>query len=80
MTMRSAFLAALFGSTALIAASAIAQTTPPAGSDQQPAAAQPATPAQATPASAQPAPASAAQAAQAGPADLCQELLAYAEK
>lgn len=53
--MRSAILAILFGSSALIAASALAQTT---GSTSGAATSQ----------------------AQSGPADLCQELLAYAEK
>lgn len=85
--MRSAVFAALLGSSAFVALSALAQApSPPAGADA-PAAAQPAAPpapAAAPPTIAQPsapAPAAAAQAiAQGGPADLCKELLAYAEK
>ena len=69
--------------TALIAASAIAQTSAPlAGSDQPPAAGQPAAtaPAASAPAPAATAAPAAQPAAQAGAADLCKELLAYAEK
>src|SRR5829696_3043136 len=80
MMMRSALFAALLGTSALIAVSAVAQTSPPPAPADQPAtqgqapAAQPAAPV--------PAAASAPPAAQAasGPADLCKELLAYAEK
>ena len=54
--MRNAVFAILFGSSALVSATALAQTTTGAGSGA------------ATPQ------------AQSGPADLCQELLAYAEK
>ena len=79
--MRGALFAALLGTSALIAVSAAAQTSPPQPPADQPAtqgqapAAQPAAPVPAAAAAAPPA----AQAAS-GPADLCKELLAYAEK
>src|SRR5215213_357927 len=68
MMMRSALFAAHLGTSALVAVSAVAQTSPP-----QPPADQPAPQGQA------PAAPPAAQAGS-GPADLCKELLAYAEK
>src|SRR5215218_6448926 len=84
--MRGALFAALLGSSALIAISAaLAQTSPPQppASAEQPAAqapaAQPAAPASPAPA-AQSAPAPAAAQTASGPADLCKELVAYAER
>src|SRR3954469_24115130 len=76
MIMRGALFAALLGTSALIAVSAAAQTSPPQPPADQPAtqgqapAAQPAAPVPAAAAAAPPA----AQAAS-GPADLCKELL-----
>src|SRR4051795_775989 len=69
MTMRSALFSALLGTSALIAVAAAAQTSPPPAD-------QPATQAPAT----QPAPAAPAAQAASGAADLCKELLAYAER